>query len=186
MWLMSGRRFVLFAFAVALLLSACGSDEVSPTEYVAGLNELVAVAASDLNGSLDVYEAITDPTIEDWATFVERELAIRRVFVEDFGELDPPGSIVDVHQIFGEALDRGLAATEALAAVTDTVEDPDEAQQTPEFAEYLAANADGSTRVCQEAQAKLDALATSSELLADEPWLPDLGLTMRAAFGCLG
>ncbi len=56
---------------------------------------------------------------------------------------------------------------------------------TPEFAEYQAANADGSSRVCQDAVAKLDELAASSEEFADQPWVSSLGITVRVAFGCV-
>ena len=158
---------------------------MSADEYVEGLNDLVATAAPDLEASLVAYEQIEDPTITDWAAFVDREIAIRRVIADGFEALDPPDSIAEVHRLFDDALDRGLAAAEALGAVTDSASSPEEAQQTPEFAEYQAANADGSSRVCLEALAKLDDLAASSEASADEPWLPGLGLTLRAAFGCI-
>lgn len=167
-----------------ITVAACGGS-MSADEYVEGLNDLVATAAPDLQASLVAYEQIAHPTIADWAVFVDREIAIRREMADGFEALDPPEAIADVHGLFNDALDRGLAATEALAAVARSASSPDEAQQTPEFAEYLAANADGSSRVCLEALAKLDALAQSGEAFADEPWLAGLGLTVRAAFGCI-
>ena len=87
--------------------------------------------------------------------------------------------------MFDDAVDRGLVATEALIAVADTASSPEEAQQTPEFAEYQAANADGSSRVCQDAVAKLDELAASSEAFANQPWVSNLAITVRVAFGCV-
>jgi hypothetical protein len=77
------------------------------------------------------------------------------------------------------------ATSKALIAIADTASSPEEAQQTPEFAEYQAANADGSSRVCQDAVAKLDELAASSEEFADQPWISGLGITVRVAFGCV-
>lgn len=121
----------------------------------------------------------------DWAVFVEREIAIRRVFGDGFDALDPPDAVAEVHRLIDDAADRGLVATEALAAVADTASSPEEAQQTPEFAEYQVANADGSSRVCQDAVAKLDELAASGEVFADQPWISGLGITVRAAFGCI-
>ena len=58
---------------------------------------------------------------------------------------------------------------------------PDE--QTPEFTEYLAANADGRL-ACLEVQELLDGLVASGEALADAAWSPDVGLAVRAVLGC--
>jgi hypothetical protein len=166
------------------MLAACGGS-MSADEYVEGLNALVATTAPDLAASLAAYEEIADPTVADWASFVEREIAIRRVFGDGFDALDPPDAVAEVHRLMEDAVDRGLMATEALVAVADTASSPEEAQQTSEFAEYQAANADGSSRVCQGAVAKLDELATSGEAFADQPWISSFGVTVRAAFGCV-
>ena len=72
-----------------------------------------------------------------------------------------------------------------MTVIADTAISPEEAQQTPEFAEYQAANADGSSRVCRDALAKLDDLAVSSEGFAGEPWISGLALTVRTGFGCI-
>ena len=167
-----------------LVLAAC-SGSMSADEYVAGLNDLIATTAPDLVESTAAYEQIADPTMEDWAAFVEREIAIRRVFGEGFDALDPPDAVTDVHRLMGDGLDRGLVATEALEVIANTASSPEEAQRTPEFAEYRAANADGASRVCQEAVAKLDELAASGEAFADQPWVSNLAVTVRAAFGCI-
>lgn len=167
-----------------IALAACGGS-MSADQYVDGLNNLVATTAPDLVASLAAYEQIADPTMADWAAFVEREVAIRRVFGDGFDELDPPEAVAEVHRFMDKAVDRGLLATEALIGVADTASSPEEAQQTPEFAEYQAANADGSSRVCQDAVAKLDKLAVSGEAFADQPWVSNLGVTVRAAFGCV-
>jgi hypothetical protein len=57
------------------------------------------------------------------------------------------------------------------------------AEQTPEFAEYRAANADGA-RICLEVQEKLDDLTASGESLDDVPWISGLDLVVKAALGC--
>ena len=167
-----------------ITLAACGGS-MSADEYVEGLNDLIATTAPDLVASLAAYEQITDPTMTDWAAFVEREIAIRRVFGDGFDALDPPEAVAEVHRLMDDAIDRGLVATEALIAVADTASSPEEAQQTPEFSEYTAANADGSSSVCRDAVAKLDELAASSEAFADQPWISSLAVTVRAAFGCI-
>jgi len=178
------RRTLLAGAVLLITLAACGGS-MSADEYVEGLNDLVATTAPDLVESLAVYEQIADPTMADWAAFVEREIAIRRVFGDGFDALDPPDAVADVHRLMDDAVDRGLVATEALIGVADTASSPEEAQQTPEFAEYQAANADGSSRVCRDAVAKLDELATSTEAFADQPWVSNLGVSVRAAFGCI-
>ena len=61
---------------------------MSADEYVEGLNDLVATTAPDLGASLTAYEQIADPTMADWAAFVEREIAIRRVFGDGFDALE--------------------------------------------------------------------------------------------------
>ena len=178
------KRTFLLGAGLLITLAAC-SGSMSPDEYVEGLNDLVATAAPDLEASVVAYEQIADPTMADWAAFVDREIAIRRVFVDGFDALDPPDSVAEVHRLFDDALDRGLAAAEALAAIADTASSPEEAQQTTEFAEYQDANTDGSSRVCRDALAKLDELAASSEAFADEPWISGLALTVRTGFGCI-
>ncbi|MGI9584036.1 MAG: hypothetical protein ACR2N7_00410 [Acidimicrobiia bacterium] len=178
------KRVLLATAGLLLVLAACGGS-AGADRYVEGLNDLVATTAPDLEASLAEYEQISDPTMEDWAVFIEREVAIRRVFGEGFDALDPPGEIAEVHRLLGDAVDRGLVATEALTAIAASASSPEEAQDTPEFAEYQAANADGSSRVCLEAVAKLDELAASGEEFADQPWVSNLGVTVRVAFGCV-
>jgi len=178
-------RLGSFAAILLVVVSACGGGTMSPTEYVEGLNDFVANAAPLIDGSTAEYERIANPTVEDWATFVERHIAILRDVDKRFGELDPPESIVEIHQLLRDALDRGLEATEALESVAARAATPAEAEQTPEYAEYLAANSEGSSRVCLDVQTKLDALAADSETFEGEPWLSDLQLTATAVLGCL-
>lgn len=79
---------------------------------------------------------------------------------------------------------RLLAAAEGLVASAGSVSSLEGAEQTPEFAEYRAANADGA-RVCLEVQAKLGDLAASGEAFADAAWIPDeLSLAVGAALDC--
>jgi len=57
---------------------------MSATEYVEGLNDLVAIATADLTASSAAYAEIEEPTMPDWAAFVDREIAARRAFVDGF------------------------------------------------------------------------------------------------------
>jgi hypothetical protein len=156
---------------------------MSETEYVEDLNALVATARSNFEASVAAYEQIADPTMAEFVARVDREIAINSEFRQGFEALDPPDSIADVHRIIDDLLDRGLSAAEGLVAVADTVSSLEEAEQTPEFAEYRAADAD-IDRICLDIQRKLDDLATRRDVVIDAPWIPDLRLTVRAALGC--
>jgi hypothetical protein len=175
-------RTVLAGAALAMVMAACGGS-MTADEYVEDLNALVAIGRSDFEAAAADYEQAADPTLADEAAFLEQEIAIRRVFVDGFEALDPPESIAEVHRLLGDAFVRLTVAAEGLAEAAGTVSSFGEAEQTPEFAEYLAANADGAS-VCLDVQAKLDNLLASDEALADVPWISGLGLVVQAALGC--
>lgn len=167
---------------MAIVVAACGGS-MTATEYVEGLNALVATGRSDLEAAL-AQEQIAEPTMAGALAFVEREVEIRQEILSGFEALNPPESLAGVHQALGDAMARLLAAAEGLVASAGTVSSLEEAERTPEFAEYSAANADGG-RVCLDVQAKLDDLAAGGEAFADTPWIPDeLSLAVSAALGC--
>jgi hypothetical protein len=165
-----------------MVVAACGGS-MTADEYVEGLNALAAAGRSDFEAAAAAFDQAADPTLADEVAFLEQEVAIRHEFLDGFEALDPPESIAEVHQLLGDAFARLTAAAEGLAASAGAVNSLEEAEQTPEFAEYLAANADGA-RVCLEVQAKLDDLAASGEAFADVPWVSGLGLAVQAAVGC--
>ena len=163
-------------------MAACGGS-VTADEYVEDLNALVATGLSDFEAAVAIYDQIAEPTLAEAVAFIEQEVAIRRVLLDGFEALDPPESIAEVHRLLGDALVRLTVAAESLAASADTISSIEEAEQTPEFAEYRAANADGA-RVCLDVQAKLDDLAATGEAFADVQWVSGLGLVVQAALGC--
>jgi len=175
------RRTLLAAASLVIVISACGGS-TSETEYVEGLNALVKTARSDLEGPSLAYEQIAGSTKADLVAFVELEIAANYEARQEFDALDPPDSIADVHQVIDETLARGTIAAERLVAVADTVSSLEEVEQTPEFAEYQAANAN-SDRSCLDVQSKLDDLADSDRGI-DNPWMPQLRLTVRVVLGC--
>jgi hypothetical protein len=175
------KRTLLAGVGLAIVVAACGGA-MSETEYVEGLNALVETARSDLEGPSLAYAQIADSTKADLVAFVDQEIAISSEVRQEFDALDPPGSIADVHRVIDDTLARGLTAAEGLVAVADTLSSLEEVEKTPEFAEYEAANAN-SDRSCLDVQSKLDDLA-DSERGVDNPWMPDLRLTVRVALGC--
>ena len=164
------------------MVSACGGS-MTADEYVADLNALVETGRSDFEAAAVTYNQVVEPTLADELSFLDREVTIRQEFLEGFEALDPPESITEIHRLLGDAFTRLTAAAEGLAAATGTANSIEEAEQTAEFAEYLAANDDGA-RVCLNVQAKLDDLATTREAFAEQPWLSNLGLAVRAVIGC--
>jgi hypothetical protein len=175
-------RALFAGAALAMVIAACGGS-MTADEYVEDLNVLTATGRSDFEAAAVAYDQLAEPTLADEVAFLDREVAIRRVFLEGFEALDPPESITEVHRLLGDAFVRLTLAAEGLAASAGIASSIEEAEQTPEFAEYRAANAAGA-RVCLDVQAKLDNLAASGEALADVPWISGLGLVVDAALGC--
>jgi hypothetical protein len=155
---------------------------MSETEYVDGLNALVVTAASDLEASYVAYEQIADPTLADFVARIDREITVEHAVSQRFDALDPPDSIADVHRVMVDTLARILAAAEGLVDVADTVSSLEEAEQTPEYAEYQAVNADADS-ICLDLQAKINDLAASGEGFGG-PWISDLRLTVKAFLDC--
>ena len=175
-------RTLLAGVSLAIVVVACGGS-MTATEYVEGVNALVATGRSEFEAAVIAHEQILDPTMAESVAFVEQEVAIRREFLAGFDELDPPESLAEVHRALGDAMGRLLAAAEGLIDAADSVDSLEEAEQTSEFAEYRAANADGA-RICLEVQTHLDNLASGGGTFADAPWIPDLRLAVHAALGC--
>jgi len=150
------KRTVMAGTILAMLMAACGGS-MTADEYVEDLNALVVTGRSDFEAAATTYGQAADPTLMDEVAFLEEEIAIRRVFLDGFEALDPPEPIAEVHRLLGDAFVRLTLAAEDLAASAGSVSSFEEAEQTPEFAEYLAANADGAA-VCLDVQAKLDSL----------------------------
>ncbi len=154
---------------------------MTETEYVEDLNALVVTAGSDLEAALAAFEQITDPTLEEFVAFVDQQLTIEYGVRERFEALDPPDSIGEVHQVMVDTLDRILAVAEGVIQVADTVDSLEEMEQTPEFAEYHAVNAEADS-MCLDVQARINDLATRPVI--DNPWIADLRLTVQAFLDC--
>jgi hypothetical protein len=167
---------------LAMVMAACGGS-MTADEYVEDLNAVVATGRSDFEAAAADYDQAADPTLAGEVAFLEQEIAIRRVFLDGFEALDPPEPIAEVHRLLGDASVRLTVAAEDLAASAGTVSSFKEAEQTPEFTEYLAANADGA-RVCLDVHAKLDSLVTSGDEFTDVPWISGLDLVVQAALSC--
>lgn len=166
---------------LAIVAAACGGGTMTETEYVESLNAMVVSAGSDLGASLAAYEQIENPTLDEFVGFVEQQLAFEYEVRDTFETFDPPESIDDVNQLMVDTLAGILAVAEELVDVADTVSSLQELEQTPEFAEYQATNANADS-MCLDVQAKINDLSTRPAI--DTPWIADLRLTVRAFLDC--
>jgi hypothetical protein len=174
-------RYMLVGVCLAVMVSGCGGDEMSLTEYVDGLNAIEARATPQVEVLWVEYQQIATPS--DVTTLLERMTAIRIEEVEASEALDPPEQIADLHYLTFDWQATMIPVEEALAARADTVADWEEFSQSTEVAAYRAALADGST-VCGEFQAKLDATAERG-VFADVPWiLAEMKEVVEAVLGC--
>lgn len=176
------RRTLLVGVVVAVVATACGGQNAA-SAYVEDLNALADAGRSDFEAAAVAYAQSAEPTLADEVAFLEQEVAIRHVFLEGIEALDPPGSAEEVHQLLVDGFARLTTAAEELASYAATADSIEEVEQTPEFAEYRAANADGA-RMCLEVQGKLDDLATTGDAFATEPWISGLSFAVRAVIGC--
>lgn len=169
--------------SLAIVAAACGGS-MTADEYVEDLNALAATGRSDFEAAAAAYNQFAEPNLADEVAFLDQEVAIRHEFLEGFEALDPPESVTDVHRLLGDAFIRLTAAAEGLARSALTANSIEEAEQTAEFAEYLAAN-DNGARVCLDVQMALDDLAGGAgQAFSVEPWVSGLGLAVRAVIGC--
>lgn len=167
--------------SLVLVFAACGGS-MNETEYVEGLNALVVDAGSGLEASFETYAQIADPTLADLAARLDRELAVEHSVRDRFETLDPPASIAEVHQVMVDTLADLIDVAEDLADAVDNVSTLEEAERTPEFADYLAVNADADS-MCEDVQAKINDL-DAGEGFGAGPWVVDLRLTVQAFLDC--
>lgn len=175
------RRILSLSGILLVVAAACGGGSMSESEYVESLNTLVVEAGADFMGSNAAYDAIADPTLEDFAAYVEEQLGFEYEVRDRFDGFDPPDSIDDVNQIMVDTLARLIASSEELIDAVDTVDSLEELEQTAEFAEYQGVNADADS-MCEDVEAKLNDLSAKPTI--DSPWLTDLQRTVRAFLDC--
>jgi hypothetical protein len=174
-------RNVLVGVCLAVMVSACGGDEMSLTEYVDGLNAIEGRATPQVEVLWVEFQQIATPS--DVKTLLERMTAIRIEELEASEALDPPEQVADLHYLIFDWQATTVPVEEALAARASTVADWEEFSQSTEVTAYRAALAEGKT-VCGEFQAKLDATAERGAF-ADTPWIPgEMKEVVEAILGC--
>ena len=177
----------------SIAIGGCGGGELSLTEYVDEVNELVADARSQYeeliaSGEGDVLwaegEALLNYTPGDLHVMLERIAVLGDEVLDEARALEPPELVADLHDMWFEVEGDGFTdAQQALATRAGTAADWYELSDTPEMAAYRDALA-ADKAACVEFQATLDATEDRG-VFADTPWVPgELREVVDVLLGC--
>jgi hypothetical protein len=186
--MMISKRFVVLAVCIGLLLSGCGEDDTSLTEYVEDVNAIAGRASEEGAALIAEGAQVTDFTPQHLQAGLERGLHEIRVPLQTAADaLEPPAQVADLHDLMWNWHARFIPIEAALAAragaAADTAADWEALSDSPEMAAYRAAIAEGK-QVCTDFQAQLDATAERG-VFADVPWIPaELSEVVEAVLGC--
>ena len=174
-------RAKLAGIGLILLLSACGPDESSLTEYVDELNAIEGQVTAEAGPLIAELERVQTPN--ELKTTMEQLVAVRIDSLAASRALDPPEQVADLHDFFVEWEAQLIPVEEALAARAGTVAGWEELSESDEMEAYRVTLIDGKQR-CIEFQAKLDATAARG-VFADTPWIPgEMKEVVEAVLGC--
>ena len=194
---MKWTRIASLTLAAALLLGACGSDEMTLTEYVErvdaiferGLQRYEVLVASPEGMVLIVGQgahlgfdtggaSLTDFTPRDLHVALVQVAEIQEEALASAAEIDPPDQVAELHELYFRELPIWPLADRAEAAATW-----EELSETPEMEAYRNALA-ADNEACAEFQSRLDATEQRGAF-ADLPWMPsELTEIVDYALGC--
>ena len=184
---MTSTRFVPFVLGVALVLSGCGDNAMSLTEYAEHINA-VEVRASEKGKTLAAQaEETVDFTPQDLQAVLEGARVIRIEVREATDDIKPPDQIEDIHNLVFDWHTEFIAVEEALAARAAATPHTDEGwtalSDSPEMVAYRSSLTEG-RRICVEFQARLDATEERGAF-ADTPWIPgEMKEVVERVLGC--
>ena len=183
-------RYVALALCFALVVAACGGDELSLTEYVELTNDAVALAeerATQFRREGVLAEDSTPRQVEDGLVRLLEE--IRIPLQEAADAMDPPQQVAELHMLLWSwhASFIGVETTlaERVGATSDTEAGWALFSDSPEVAAYRASLAEG-RQLCIDLQAHLDETEARGAF-EDVPWLPsEMKEVVNIAVGCEG
>jgi len=189
---MTTKRTLLISLCLGLLFSGCSGSEISLTEYVERITDVIDGAeerathlyASPQGAVLSADGSqLTDFTPQDLQVALDAIGEIELWVLAETAEIEPPEVVADFHAFFFG--DTYTVARQALAARAGVAADWDELSDSPEMAAYRAAVA-GDKQACADVQAMIDRTETA-EAFADMPWIPgELQEVVVAVMGCGG
>jgi hypothetical protein len=184
------RLWIVLAVAVGVVAAGCGDDELSLTEYVDEVNELMVNANEDAAALLLRPEGpliygygfdLDEYTPQQLQLALESVGEIEAEVSEAADAIEPPEVIADLHRTMFDS--RFTIARSALARRAGEASSWEELSATPEMAAYRAAVAKDK-EICIELQAELDATAERGAF-ADAPWVPaEMKEVVVAVLGC--
>ena len=174
--------------AILVALGACGSDEMSLTEYVEQVNEAAAQAgerATELTEQGVLAGDITPQQVEDG--LMQALATIRIPLQEAVDAMQPPEQVAAMHSLLwgwhADFITVETALAERFGATPDTEAGWTELSDSQEMVAYRAAIEDGK-QVCIDFQAQLDETEERGAF-EDVAWLPgELSEVVNAALGC--
>ncbi len=180
------RHHLLFSvLAFSLALGACGSGEMTITEYATEVEALVGDMTARFAG-IDAEWTSQPPSVARAQEYWEARLEIRNDFLDGIGQLRPPEAVIDQHEAALAVFQRMTDADVALRDVVDEYDFIDDHWQWVDTPEGRAADAvlEDVFAFCRASQEEFDA-TEERESFEEMPWLPaQMKEVVRVAFGC--
>lgn len=178
-------RAVGVGLLCALLIAACGGDQLSLSEY----SGEVAAIIGRVDGRLDTHAAelaAAPPDVEATRAYLDDRVRGYRELVDGIDALDPPEQIDELHATLREILGALLVAEEARAAYAATVETVGGLTQVWEGPESQAVRAAElqAIELCYAAQQQIDDTGAREDL-EGIVWIPaEMREVVRVSFDC--
>jgi hypothetical protein len=186
---------ILAAACLAVVVTSCGGETASLTDYTERVEVVVDRAADQYwklvaspEGAVLVAgpDEITNFTPQDLQHALERVRQIEAEVEDSIAAIDPPDAIAEIHHLFFDFDEGFISAQEALATRAGAAGDWYELSESPEMSAYRSALARDKQQ-CATFEARLNDISDQRENLADVPWFPrDLKATFEAFLGCDG
>lgn len=177
---MGPMRYALVGVCLALMVSGCGGDEMSITEYADGLEAIGARALPQIDELQAEFSQLAEPAPDDLKTMLEGHMVVLTEALEASRALDPPPEVADLHRLIFDWNATIIQASEALAIRAATSADLGQVLQSEEADAYAAVLVEGSA-LCSRFQAELDATADRG-VFDDTPWIPSKMKAVVQAF----
>lgn len=182
------RRSVPVLLGIVLFVGACGSGEMSMTEYGERIDALATEASERAEELFGDTFGMTDVTPQQLQAGLEKgSREIRIPLQEAVDDIDPPPQIAELHDDMWNWHSDFISVEEVLAVRVGETEHSIEGwtslSESPEMAAYRSAIAEGK-QICADFQDRLDATAMRGAF-ADTAWLPaEMKEAVEAALGC--
>jgi hypothetical protein len=189
-WLRSRRpvQHAAVTLCLTLAVTACGSDEISLTEYVDLVNDAAAQAGDTAEQLTEQGVLTEDLTPQDLEAGIERGIEEIRIPLQESADaVDPPEQVAELHTLMwswhADLIRVETTLAQRVGATPDTEAGWTALSDSPEVAAYRASITEGK-QVCIDFQAQLDDTEARGGF-EGVAWLPsELSEVVKAALGC--